>query len=74
MKRFYCTVCKRVKRVRSNIPLRNSVTNHPIVFEQDYVDTPVQNRLGECKRHSELSKRNANGISASQFHKNFGSR
>ena len=67
MKRFYCTICKKVKRVRSNISLRNSVTNRPIVFEQDYANTPVTNRHGECNRHSDLQRRNSRGISATQF-------
>lgn len=41
MKRFYCTVCKKIKRVR--------------VYPASVADTQAtspQNRIGECKYHS----------------------
>lgn len=41
MKRFYCTVCKKVKRVQ----------NLPIVIENEIADNPV-NRIGICNHHS----------------------
>lgn len=41
MKRFYCTVCKKVKRVQ----------NLPIVIENEIADNPV-NRIGVCNHHS----------------------
>jgi hypothetical protein len=42
MKRFYCTVCKRVKRVR-RIPLNVVSPNAEIVTE----------RTGECSYHAD---------------------
>lgn len=41
MKRFYCTVCKRIKRVRK----------YPTNIENQYADDPTQ-RIGSCSRHN----------------------
>jgi len=44
MKRFYCTICKKVKRVR----------NYPtlIEFSPEVPPTNPVNRFGECNFHS----------------------
>ena len=42
MKRFFCTVCKRVKRVR----------NYPASVENKYATQPGE-RIGICSRHSD---------------------
>lgn len=61
MKRFYCTICKKVKRVRKL----------PADAERHYDGYPphknVESRTGTCTRHSDLQRRNSRGISASQF-------
>lgn len=41
MKRFYCTICKRVKRVRK-MPTR--------IQDADSIDVTL--RVGECNRHN----------------------
>lgn len=40
MKRFYCTICKRIKRVRK----------YPADIQNQYSDS-VGNRIGTCTRH-----------------------
>jgi hypothetical protein len=61
MKRFYCTVCKSIKRVRklpSNIKSQHSDT--------------VTNRVGICNRHTD-SSRSISQLSGSDFlHKTMG--
>jgi hypothetical protein len=42
MKRFYCTVCKKVKRVRKM----------PRVIETPKAQAPAE-RVGQCNRHKE---------------------
>lgn len=43
MKRFYCTICNKVKRVQ----------NYPIIklFSADIIPNDVSDRLGECNSH-----------------------
>jgi hypothetical protein len=50
MKRFYCTICKKVKRVR-NYP--NNVFNPLAPLPED--------RIGECNRHNEMHPRALRG-------------
>lgn len=44
MKRFYCTICQKVKRVRSL----------PDNVESEFAKNPID-RVGECKHHSNLN-------------------
>jgi hypothetical protein len=48
MKRFYCTVCKKVRRVR-RIPFGTRIAQTSDSGEQ--VPLPVKDRVGFCKRH-----------------------
>ena len=41
MKRFYCTVCKKVKRVRK----------YPVNIQDADATQPVE-RIGQCNRHA----------------------
>ncbi len=43
MKRFFCTICKKVKRVRV----------YPADIQDVYNETP-DSRIGTCRRHHEL--------------------
>lgn len=42
MKRFYCTVCKAVKRVR----------NLPATLDRNSASVNPSDRIGECDKHS----------------------
>ena len=44
MKRFFCTVCKRTKRVR----------NYPAIIQDEHEKLPTH-RLGVCNHHSNPS-------------------
>ena len=52
MKRFYCTVCKKVKRVR----------NWPILVDSVLVTEPNK-RIGQCNKHSTFSVQISNSFS-----------
>lgn len=46
MKRFYCTICKKVKRVR-NLPSNVQTRTSEVVTE----------RIGQCNRHISIGQR-----------------
>lgn len=56
MKRFYCSICKRVKRVRSFPSITNSNGGHSVRdnLTGKLIDTaiPPENRIGQCLSHS----------------------
>jgi len=61
VKRFYCTICKKVKRVRVL----------PVDAQRHYEYPPVHKnpklRTGTCTRHNDVQRRNANGMSFASF-------
>jgi len=53
MKRFYCSVCKRIKRAR----------RYPLYIANAHATLP-QDRIGECDWHT--SRRTVNTVSAAK--------
>lgn len=51
MKRFYCSICNRIKRVRTLPPLRGSVA-HTFKSGRQNLDVPV----GQCRYHNEATE------------------
>jgi len=61
MVRFYCTVCKRVKRVRQ----------YPTRILNEYATTPAD-RVGVCNRHNQPARKSTpvvNSIGQIRFKK-----